>query len=309
MYKYHHSLILFLLATGISSFAYKFEQSGLVRQSVTRKRSPLAYESHIFEGPDVIDEQEMGGKHERQDLIPLRREPLRISSMTRLRHQKNGYEVILQLAPITKWPATAVINPYNRTEELSQASIALYTKCGQEFLAQLDSLLAYRPALFDELVKQPGNSLLLSSDCFSLGDLPMDNMFLIYVPQAVKPKTQVAVLAALSAGIREILTHQIYPLLERSNIDSASIVLPAICAGPAFRGYQGPLAAKMLFSAVVTALRYLHGLGCSRLQYVSFVVDTQETYEDYQKIFNEFFQQERDYFTRLETPTDIENWE
>jgi hypothetical protein len=309
MRQYYYSLILLLLVTGISSFTYGSEQPGLVSQSVYRKRSPLAYESLIAAAPDIIgQEEEELDENEMQAISPMVCEPLRISTMTRMRHRANSYEIILQLAPISKWNATAVINPYSRSGGQSKVSLDLYKKCGREFVSQLKSLYTDSPALFAELGKQPGNSLLLSSDCFPLGSLNMDVMAFMYVPEVVKPKTKGQVLARLSNGISNILINKLYPLLERSNIVEASVVMPAIGADPIFYGYSGPLVAKMVLSTVVTTLRYLHGLGRSRLKYAAFVIDNQEAYENYQTAFNKFFHDEHDYFTRLETPTDIENW-
>jgi hypothetical protein len=55
-----------------------------------------------------------------------------------------------------------------------------------------------------------------------------------------------------------------------------------------FTGYQGSQTAKTFLGAVVSILRHLHGLSCSRLKRVVFVADSPKAFEDYAEAFNCF---------------------
>lgn len=312
MQKYFCSLILLQLLVCSPSVIYGGEQSGneiprqQIRQPIHRRLSPLAYESTIAtEDMESGQEDEIVDEPEEQEAVPKISESPCIGGSMRLRHKVHGYEVVLQRAPISRCRATAVINPYNPDIKLSQASLDLYRTGGQEFVGSLRSLYKKQRDLFAGLKKMPGNSYVLHPEFCPLGNLPMDVMALMYVPRVMTAKKKLSIMGALSSGICYTLLHQLYPLMSHHNIQSASVVLPAIGADPVFEGYPGPLMAKTLLSTVVMTLRYLHGLRHKRLKYVAFMVDSEEAYGHYAEAFNRFYETERNYFIRIESSSGI----
>lgn len=293
------SKLMHILLIGASQLCSLFviggaEKSLYVHKHMPRKRSPLAYESII------IDREEAGPST--LTISPARLEEASVESFPRIgfSHKINHYGVILEHGDIAQGQAAAVINPYTAgCQEQTQASLALYKRGGQMFFKQLHAYFNENKQIFDALQREPGNCILLSVDDFYFGDLAYDYMALMNIPLTLNKQNKSAVLQALCGSLHKIIIGGFYPRFESNNLEGAMVVLPALGHDSLFKGYKGPLVAKTLLSAVVSTLRYLHGLGHSRLKCFSFVVDSKEAYEDYRAAFSDYLKFAGDSFQSI----------
>lgn len=270
------------------------EKSPCGHKHMSRKRSPLAYESII------IDREEAGPST--LTISPARLEEDSVESFPRIgfSHKTNHYGVILEHGDIAQRQAAAVINPYTAgCQELTQASLALYQRGGQLFFKQLHAYFNENKQMFDALQREPGNYMLLSVDDFYFGDLAYDHMALMNMPLTLNKQNKSAVLKALCLNLHKIIVEGFYPRFQSNNLAGAMVVLPALGHDPLFNGYKGPVIAKMFLTAIVSTLRYLHELGHSRLKCFSFVVDSKEAYEDYRVAFSDYLKVAGDSFQSI----------
>ena len=299
------SISLICMVCGLScSEKSDHADSGNMRlKNAPRVHSPLAEETSIsiIDGLREEDIWALFDQLDEEQIIPLPMKPTD-SHTTILRHKIHDYEISLKWGSIAQNQATAVITTYNTDKKLPKVSLALFQQAGEQFVSWLRSFYRKEKDLFHELKKMPGNTYVLHPELSRPGNLSVDMMAFIHVPRVVSQKKRGAVIQGICNGLMHIVCYQVYLLLKQYDIRSGSIVLPAIGSDELFRGYPGPVMAKMVLHTVLRGFRFLHGLGNQRLKRVSFVIDSSEAYNDYAQAFQELYEKERDYFDLIEEP-------
>lgn len=261
---------------------------------VPRRRSPLGVQGSLYEEDEILQDI----RYLFQPVQQAQRIPTQVSLCTPivLRHKLHGYEVSMHLGHIAQYDGTAVINTYTPSKQMPAACLELYQKAGNSFVRELRKSYVANPSSFNALENCPGNSCVITS----VGNLAFDTMILMYMPQAVKPKQRSRVVALINQGVMNIISKQLYDILQRYNVNNANIVLPALGHDAFFEGYDRSEMAKNLVYTAVRTLRFLYGMRKTRLQAISFVVDTPEAYQHYAEALNSARDSEKEYFNFVE---------
>jgi hypothetical protein len=261
---------------------------------VPRKRSPLGVQASLYDEDEILEDIH----YLFQPLQQAHKIPAQIPSYYPivLRHKFYGYEVSMHLGHIAKSDGTAVVNTYTPGRHMPAACLELYQKAGNSFLRELRKMYIANPLFFTALENCPGNSCVIPS----VGNLAFDMMILMYMPQAVKPKQRSRVVALINQGVMGIISKQLYDILQRYNVNNANIVLPALGHDAFFEGYDRSEMSKNLVYTAVRTLRFLYGMRKTRLQAISFVVDTPEAYQHYAEALNSVRDSEKEYFDFVE---------
>lgn len=262
-----------------------------VVSTIARKRSPL-----IPQDDDPVEGiRSLFETQEKTTVIQLHQEPF-IGISKILQHKAHKYSILLQLAPIERARATAIVNTYFPASQAPEVSKSIFEQAGETFTRELARMHKEHLALFKNLIRQPGNSLIISPNCGPrLGNLDINFMALMYLPRIVHKKEQQQTVSKIMDGVTTLLSRTLYAFLEKFDATGAGVVVPALGSDEFFSGYPQDLMAKSLVKIVADTLRFLHETGKKRLKCVGFIVRNPDEFRVYSQAFQDFYASKKIY--------------
>jgi hypothetical protein len=301
MFRYYFSWLLLCVGLLYEFGLYSTQETAAVPvaqkgcEIVPRRRSPLGVQgSLLYEEDEVLQDI----RYLFQPAQQAQKILTQVSSCAPivLRHKLHGYRISIHLGHIAQYYGTAVINTYTPSRQMPAACLELYQTAGSSFVSELRKLYISNPMLFNALEKCPGNSCVIPT----VGNLAFDMMVLMYMPQVVKQKQRPQVVSLICEGLINVLSKQLYDVFQRYDIKNVRVVLPALGHDVFFEGYDRSEMAQNMVYTVVRTLRFLYGMKRSRLQEVSFVVNTLEAYHYYADALKSVRDSEKEYFDSVE---------